>query len=110
MNIAANTVQPQGTPRGLLTRYPLLILGPLHVLWHLPYFFIPEWGTHGTRFLKLAPTCYPGSLLPLSTRGYSTVHRAACFFLFWRTHPLTHSIQANPFSRPSYAVQVTSRS
>jgi membrane protease YdiL (CAAX protease family) len=22
-----------------------LILGPVHVLWHLPYFFIPEWGT-----------------------------------------------------------------
>ena len=24
MNIVANTVQPQGTPRGLLTRYPLV--------------------------------------------------------------------------------------
>jgi uncharacterized protein len=22
-----------------------LILGPLHVFWHLPYFFIPQWGT-----------------------------------------------------------------
>ena len=24
--------------------------------------------------------------------------KAACFLLSWRTHPLTHSIQANSFS------------
>ena len=33
-----------------------LILGPLHVLWHLPYFFIPEWGTPRDTILEV--TCY----------------------------------------------------
>ena len=33
-----------------------LILGPLHVLWHLPYFFIPEWGTSRDTILEV--TCY----------------------------------------------------
>jgi membrane protease YdiL (CAAX protease family) len=33
-----------------------LILGPLHVLWHLPYFFIPEWGTARDTILEVS--CY----------------------------------------------------
>jgi len=33
-----------------------LILGPLHVLWHLPYFFIPEWGTPRDTILEVS--CY----------------------------------------------------
>jgi membrane protease YdiL (CAAX protease family) len=35
-------------PRLQRLRGPLvgnLILGPLHVFWHLPYFLIPQWGT-----------------------------------------------------------------
>jgi membrane protease YdiL (CAAX protease family) len=33
-----------------------LLLGPLHVLWHLPYFFIPEWGTPRDTILEVS--CY----------------------------------------------------
>ena len=33
-----------------------LLLGPLHVLWHLPYFFIPEWGTSRDSILEVS--CY----------------------------------------------------
>ena len=33
-----------------------LVLGPLHVLWHLPYFFIPEWGTPRDTILEVS--CY----------------------------------------------------
>jgi membrane protease YdiL (CAAX protease family) len=33
-----------------------LVLGSLHVLWHLPYFFIPEWGTPRDTILEVS--CY----------------------------------------------------
>jgi membrane protease YdiL (CAAX protease family) len=64
MNIVANAVHPHGTPRnGLLTRCPLLILGPLHVLWHLPYFFIPEWGTPRDTILEVSSYVLSGIAL-----------------------------------------------
>ena len=64
MNIVANALHPDGTPRnGLLTRCPLLILGPLHVLWHLPYFFIPEWGTPRDTILEVSSYVLSGIAL-----------------------------------------------
>jgi uncharacterized protein len=30
-----------------------IILAPLHVFWHLPYFFIPQWGTPRDTFFDL---------------------------------------------------------
>jgi len=99
MNIVANALHPDGTTRnGLLTRCPLLLYFILAFagswLLALPYV---RFG-HGAGLL---PFRWPVPfVVSLSMRGYSTVPSAACFFLFWRTHPLMHSIQANSFSRP----------
>ncbi|MGC1323194.1 MAG: type II CAAX endopeptidase family protein [Candidatus Udaeobacter sp.] len=41
-----------------------LILGPIHVLWHLPYFFIPEWGTARDTILEVS--CYVFSGIALT--------------------------------------------
>ena len=40
-----------------------LILGPLHVLWHLPYFFIPEWGTPRDTILDIVWYVFSGIAL-----------------------------------------------
>ena len=54
----------------------------------------------GTLSSKLAAMCSPESPLRSSTRGSSTVQKAACFSLSWRTPPLTPLIQVSSFSLP----------